>query len=128
MATFATYAEVLTPQHVQMKMYAAGIREDPPGLVLQDILEETGGVYETMEVLSDDFRKQIREVAELTSDERLLSVANLSEIPVSLEHLRHVDPQTLIVIGCRLSYTTEESDRLGLTDKRPPDPRTTIVT
>jgi hypothetical protein len=33
-------------------------------------------------------REDIREVAELTSDEQLLRIAELPEVPVSLEHLR----------------------------------------
>ena len=48
MATFRTYAEVLRPDHVQVKAYEAGLTGGPPGLILADILQRTGGVYETM--------------------------------------------------------------------------------
>lgn len=47
MATSRTYAEVLRPDHVQVKAYEAGLTCGPPGLILADILQRTGGVYET---------------------------------------------------------------------------------
>jgi hypothetical protein len=47
MATFRTYAEALRPDHVQVKAYEAGLTCGPPGLILADILQHTGGVYET---------------------------------------------------------------------------------
>ena len=128
MATFRTYAEVLRPDHAQVKLYEAGIRKMPPGLVLRDILGETGGAYETTTYLPPKFREHIREVAELTSDEQLLRIADLSKAPVSLEHLRHLDPQTRIVMGCRLDVTPEESERLGRPRlELPPDPKATIL-
>jgi len=65
-----------------------------PRVVLGDMLEQTGGVYETTTRLTPKLREDIREIAELTSDDQLLAVSELPEVPVSLEHLRHVDPQT----------------------------------
>jgi hypothetical protein len=128
MARFTTYAEILTPDHAQMKAYTAGIQKNRPGLLLQGILERSGGAYETTTHISEKYREAIRKVAELTSDEKLLSVASLSEVVVSLEHLRHVDPQTTrIVLGWRLDYTAEESERLGLNHVGPYDPRNTIL-
>jgi hypothetical protein len=109
-----------------MKAYAAGIKKNPPGLILQDILRDTGGKYEINVALSESFREHIREVAQLTSDERLLGVANLSHVTVSLEHLRYLKPKTRIVIGYRLDYTPEESKRLGTVDKSQYDPKTTM--
>jgi hypothetical protein len=127
MAIFTTYAEVLTPDHVQSRAYNSGIKKNPPGLLLQDILERTGGVYELKLELPDEFREKIRRVAELTSDEKLLHVANLSGMTISLEHLRHLDPRaTRIVSGYRLNYTREESERLGLQHEGPFDPKNTI--
>ena len=43
MATFSTYAEARRPDHVMMKMYRAGIEKRRPGVVLADILGQTGG-------------------------------------------------------------------------------------
>ena len=129
MATFRTYAELLTPDSIQYKAYKAGIKKNRPGRLLQDILDQTGGVYEIKHVLSDSFREEIRQVAELTSDEELLRIARLPSISVSLEHFRHADPKTTrIVLGHSLSYTQEESERLGLAHKGPYDPRNTIET
>jgi len=85
MATFSTYAEALRPDHVMMKMYRAGVEKQHPGVVLADLLRQTGGAYETTTPLTDKFRGYIREVAELTADDELLRIAELSEVSVSLE-------------------------------------------
>jgi len=141
MATFRTYAEVLEPDHPMMKNYKSTTTWRPsryrpaeieqaigtePGAVLGDVLEQTGGVYETTTRLRPKFREDIREIAELTSDDQLLRIAELPEVPVSLEHLRHVDPQTRIVVGCRLDVTPAESPRLRRRLALPPDPMITL--
>jgi hypothetical protein len=141
MATFRTYAEVLRPDHPMMKNYARATKWRPsayrsaeieqamraePGVVLGDVLQRTGGVYETTTGLMPKFREDIREIAELTSDDQLLAVSELPEVPVSLEHLRHVDPQTRIVVGYRLDVTPAESPRLRGRLALPPDPRITL--
>ena len=113
MATFRTYAEVLRPDHVQVKAYEAGLTCGPPGLILADILQRTGGVYETTLHLDPRTRDDLREVAELTSDEDLRRIADLSEVPVPLGHLRHLDPQTRIIVGARLDYTDQERQWVG---------------
>jgi hypothetical protein len=97
----------------------------PPGLVLSDILQRTGGVYETTIDLSPQMRDDLREVAELTSDERLRKIADLSEVPVPLGHLRHLDLQTRIVVGARLDYTYGE--RRWLSRRRQMQPYTGIA-
>jgi hypothetical protein len=119
MAIFTEYAEVLTPEHLQYKAYAAGIKKNPPGMVLADVLRGTGGVYEIELGLPADFKERLRQVAELTSDTELLAIANRGRASVSLEPLRGVDLQTRVVFGHRISYTQEDNERLGL--KQPPD-------
>ncbi len=106
MAVFRAYAKVLEPSDPSMRIYEAGLRMCPgqPGLVLADVLWRTGGVYETTTPLLPHFRDDIREVAELTSDAELLAIAERTEVPVSLEHLRDLDPQTRIVIISELHY------------------------
>jgi len=137
MATFTTYAEILSPDHPIMKIRQAattwrpsryrpaaieqGMRADP-GVVLGDVLKRTGGTYETTTRLTPKFRADIREIAELASDDQLLRIAELPEVPVSLEHLRHADPQTRIVVGYRLDVTPAESPRLRRRLALPPDP------
>jgi hypothetical protein len=138
MATFGTYAEVLRPDHPLMKIHKAALTWRPsryrsaeiehdtraePGVVLGDVLQRTGGVYETTTSMTPKFREDIREIAELTSDDELLRVSELPEVPVSLEHLRHVDPQTRILVGYRLDVTPAESPRLRRRLALPPDPR-----
>jgi hypothetical protein len=93
-----------------------------PGVVLGDVLQQTDGVYETTTRMTPKFR----EVAELTSDDQLLRIAELAEVPVSLEHLRQVDPQTRILIGYRLDVTPAESPRLRRRLTLPPDPAITL--
>jgi hypothetical protein len=141
MATFRTYAEILGPDHPMMKNYEAASTWRPsryrsaeieramraePGVVLGDVLQQTAGAYETTTRLMPKFREGIRETAELTSDDQLLGIAELPEVPVSLEHLRQVDPQTRIVIGYRLDVTPAESPRLRRRLALPPDPRITL--
>jgi hypothetical protein len=97
-----------------------------PGVVLGDVLRRTGGVYETTTRVTPKFREDIREIAELTSDDQLLRVSELPQVPVSLEHVRHVDRQTRILLGYRLDVTPAESPRLRLRHALPPDPRITL--
>ena len=141
MATFRTYAEVLRPDHPMMKNYQAAIARGPsryrpaelelamraePGVVLGDILQRTGGAHETTTRLMPKFREDIREIAELASDDQLFRIAELAEVPVSVEHLRNVDPRTRIVVGYRLDVTPAESPRLRRRLALPPDPRITL--
>ena len=107
---------------MQVRAYEAGLTCGPPGLVLADILQRTGGVYETTLPLPPRMRTDLREVAELTSDEHLRKIAELSEVPVPLGHLRHLDPQTRIVVGARLDFTGDEGLRLDRGRQTPPDP------
>lgn len=132
MAKFYTYAEVLTPDHFAMKAYAAGISKNPPGLLLRDVLRDTGGVYALTYDLPGPFREDMRKVAELTSDKELLSIADRGKVTVSLEHFHDANPETTwIVCGYGLDYTLEESNQLGLgrKDKDPGsyDPRITVI-
>jgi hypothetical protein len=120
-ATFRTFAEVLRPDHVQVRAYEAGITCGPPGLVLAEVLQRTGGVYETTLPLTPGMREELREVAELTSDEQLRKASELSEVSVPLAHLRHLDPQTRIVVGARLDLTDEESAQLDRSRQARPD-------
>ena len=141
MATFRTYAEALRPDHPLMKIHEAALTWRPgryrpaaiervmraePGVVLADVLQRTDRVYETTTRMPPQFREDIREIAELTSDGQLLRIAELAEVPVSLEHLRQVDPQTRILIGYRLDVTLAESPRLRRRLALPPDPAITL--
>jgi hypothetical protein len=122
MAIFQVYAKVLEPDDPSMRIYEAGLRPcpGPPGLLLADVLRRTGGVYATTTPLSPRLRDDIREIAELTSDAELLAIANLTEVPVSLEHLRDLDPQTRIIIRIELRYEPDERARLSTpTERRP---------
>lgn len=82
--------------------------------------------YLTTTCLTAKSRDDIREIAELASDDDLLAVSELPEVPVSLEHLRDADPHTRIVVGYRLDVTPAESPRLRRRLAFPPDPGITV--
>jgi hypothetical protein len=109
MATFSTSAEVLTPAGNPLKRGQGKI--SPQGFVLADVLRQTGGAYQTAIPMSGRFRDYIRAVAQLTSDDELLGIAELPEVPVSLENCRQLDPQTRFVTVCRLDVSPAETPR-----------------
>jgi hypothetical protein len=115
MATFRAYAKVLEPDDPTMRIYEAGLRACPgePGMALAEVLRRSGGAYQTTTPLIPHMRDDIREVAELTSDAELLKIAELTEVPVSLEHLRGLDPQTRIIIRSELSYEGDEVSQVS---------------
>jgi hypothetical protein len=122
MAVFRAYAKVLEPDDPAMRIYEAGLRRcaGQPGLVLADVLRQAGGAYETTAQLWPELRDDIREAAELTSDPELLAIADLTEVPVPLDHLRGLDPQTRIVIRIELQYEADEGLRVSKArDHRP---------
>ena len=61
--------------------------------------------------MSEKFRVCIRAVAGLTSDDELLRIADLPDVPVSLENCRQLDPQTHFVKVCRLDVSPAETPR-----------------
>jgi len=123
MASFSTYAEVLTPDHVQWEVHARGLgcgRE--PGLVLRDVLDRNGGRYETTLPVADHLREQARICAEVSGDEEMARIAGLPEVTISLEHLCGRDLGTHIVCGYELGdFTDAERGRLPR-DEGPADP------
>lgn len=122
MAIFRAYAKVLEPSDPAVRIYEAGLRSCPgqPGLLLSDVLRRTGGTYHTTTPLTPQLRDDIREVAQLTSDADLLAIAQLTEVPVSLEHLRGLDPQTRITIRVSLDYEGDEGTRVRKAAERGP--------
>jgi hypothetical protein len=111
MATFSTYAEVLKPEHPLARLGRITFGGGPPGLVLADVLRQTGGAYETTTPMTKAFRGYIREVAELTSDDELLRIAELSEAPVSLDNCRQLDLLTRVVMFSCLDVSSAETPR-----------------
>lgn len=122
MAIFRAYAKVLEPSDPAMRIYEAGLSPcaGQPGLLLGEVLRQTGGLYETTTPLVPNLRDAIREVAELTSDEELLAIAGLTEVTVPLDHLRGLDPETRIVIRIELLYEADEGARVSRTREHRP--------
>jgi hypothetical protein len=109
MATFRTFAEVLAADDPFLERGQE--KGFPAGFVLADVLRQTGGAYQTTAPMSEEFRVCIRAVARLTSDDELLRIADLPEVPVSLENCRQLDPQTHFVMICRLDVSPAETPR-----------------
>jgi hypothetical protein len=127
MARFYSYAEVLTPDHIQWEVHARGLGcGHGPGLVLQEVLDRNGGRYETTMPMSDDIREQARSCAQVPGDREMARIASLSEVTISLEHLRGLDPGARIVCGYGLcDFTDAERGRLPGSGA-PVDPATII--
>ena len=127
MARFYTYAEVLTPDHIQWEVHARGLGcGHGPGLVLREVLDRNGGRYETTMPMSDGIREQARICAQVPGDEEIARIASLSEVTISLEHLRGLDPGTRIVCGYGLcDFTDAERGRLPRSED-PVEPATII--
>ena len=121
MAIFRAYAKVLEPDDPSVLIHEAGLGcPGKPGLLLADVLRRCGGVYQTTVPLVPQLRDDIREVAELTSDAELLKIAELTEVPVSLEHLRGLDLQTRITITVELRYEADERTRVSAATRHRP--------
>jgi hypothetical protein len=124
MAIFRAYAKVLESTDPSVRLQEAGVWGGcggrQPGLVLAEVLQRTGGVYKMTTPLVPQLRADIREVAELTSDAELGAVAELTEVPVSLEHLRGIDPQTRILVRSELSYEGDEGLLVSRSRERRP--------
>ena len=122
MAIFRAYAKVLEPDDPTMRIYEAGLRTCPgePGMTLADLLRRSGGIYQATTPLLPQLRDDIREVAELTSDAELLKIAELTEVPVSLEHLRGLDLRTRVIIRSELNYEDGEGTRVSAAARHRP--------
>jgi hypothetical protein len=71
-------------------------------------------------------RAQARICAQVSGDEEMARIASLSEVAISLEHLRGLDQSTRIVCGYGLDdFTHAERERLPR-DERPVDPARTF--
>lgn len=130
MARLMAYAEVVTTESTLMKAYRAGVVKAPPGMLLRELLLYTDEDGNYPMDLPPRFRQEITEVAQLTGDKRLLDLAKETTLPISISHLltAEVDPDTTrVVLGHRLEYTADESQRLRGTHASPPyDPRRTF--
>jgi hypothetical protein len=104
-----TFAEVLAPDDPFLKRGQE--KGFTAGFVLADVLRQTGGAYQTSAPMSEKFRVCIRAVARRTSDDELLHIADLPDVPVSLENCRELDPQTHFVMICRLDVSPTETPR-----------------
>lgn len=114
MATFYSYAEVVTEDSSRARLSAKGGLPFRPGRPLREYVD--GGGYEFQMPLAEDLRTQLREAASLSGDASLARIANADQVTISLEHLRGLDLDTRIVCGVGIDYTEEEARTLELSD------------
>jgi hypothetical protein len=106
---FSTFAEVLTPDHPD-----AG----SPGLLLKDVLAESGGRYEYHMVFAEGVKAHYRKWAAAASASEIANIAETGSITISLEHLRGLDPETTrIVVGTRIDREPSDGDHLPGVDR-----------
>jgi hypothetical protein len=127
MATFRAYAAALEPDDPVLKFRAAGYGCPGGPLTLASVLQRNGGVYLTAIPLSSSMPEHMRGIAELTGDTDLLAISQFQEVPVSLEHLRGIAPDTQITVRAEFTPDTDE-ERAWLTDWQRADPRPAIAT
>jgi hypothetical protein len=125
MAKFETYARPRTRDDAAMRLFRAGVLHRQPGVTLEELVTRAGG-YTIVRPLGQVLREQVRQVAQLTNDAKLLALAERGEVSISLEHLRGMDPKTPIILGCRLAYAPGESQQLGLEYDGQIDPTSSV--
>jgi hypothetical protein len=102
---FSTYAQVVKPDD---------FRGGAGGILLKDLIEQNGGRYEHVHILSEKAKKDLRRLAELTSNQELAKIADRSSIAISLEHLRGLDPDTTrIRVGSWIQREATDGDLPG---------------
>lgn len=87
------------------------------GLLLQQLLERTGGQYVWHFEPPAELRKQWRRTGEVIADANLAEIARAQTIPISLEHLRGKDPATTRVkVRFEISFTSQEGQAAAALD------------
>jgi len=117
-ARLQSFAEIVGTEVISGPLNDTG---KSPGRPLREYLELAKGtcIY-NMPVPSVD-QHRLRSVAKLTGDEQLRRIATAGTIPISLDHLKDRDSETLVRVGYKITYSPEEIQQLGLDN---PDERT----
>jgi hypothetical protein len=126
MANFVTFADVLTSDSISWVAYTTGVKKNPPGVPIKEILKRTGGVYENKLQMTDAFREELRAAGRLPGNEQLLEIAEHPTVNISLEHLRDLDPNTRIIVGYGIEYADGEGELLGVASDEAVDPKRTV--
>ncbi|MBL7491922.1 hypothetical protein I6A60_20340 [Frankia sp. AgB1.9] len=75
------------------------------GLLLRDVLADNEGRYEHHLHLPERTKNRLRELTRLTGDSRPAQIAEADATTISLDHLRHLDPDTTRVrIGLEIRW------------------------
>lgn len=110
-AQLQSFAEIVGAEVISAPLNETG---NSPGRPLREYLELAKGtcIY-NMPVPSVDQRR-LRSAAKLTGDEQLQRIASAGTVPISLDHLKDRDAETLVRVGYKITYSPEEIRQLGL--------------
>jgi hypothetical protein len=117
MAHLQAYAEIVGAEELTGPLKETGAS---PGRPLREYLELSKGTYIYDMPVPPIDRTRLRSAARLSGDEELRRIATTGTVPISLDHLRERDAETLVRVGYRIRYSPEEIQELGLDI---PDPR-----
>jgi hypothetical protein len=111
MAQLQAYAEIVGAEEISSPLNDTG---KSPGRPLREYLELSHGTYIYNMPVPSTQRHRLRSLAELTGDEQLQGIASVGTVPISLDHLRGRDGETLVRVGYKITYTPEEIQVLKL--------------
>jgi hypothetical protein len=101
MAQLQSFAEIVGAEEISAPLQETGMS---PGRPLREYVELSRGTYIYEMPVPSDQQDRLRALAELSDDEKLARIASTGKIPISLDHLRDRDAETLVRVGYRISY------------------------
>lgn len=113
MAEVESFAEVVGHERLVKVMGSSNRRGRP----LHEYLSLVGNGYEYRVMIPQSDQLVLEKLSDLTGDSCYRELAGSGSVSVSLEHLRHHDPDTTVVcVGYTISYSAGEAAALGLRD------------
>jgi len=111
MAQLQPFAEIVGAEVISVPLQETGMS---PGRPLREYVELSRGTYIYDMPVPSGQQDRLHALAELSGDEKLARIASTGKVPISLDHLRDRDAETLVRVGYRISYSPDEIRQLGL--------------